>query len=110
VSDGYGDFCTIITREQGGSRSSAGYDAFRRKLREMDADAQREARKLRRQMRAEAIAFAAAAKKAGLPIDRVSAAGFVLALRDPEAAKNTGGSADEVEAWIAKQKAPVHAR
>jgi hypothetical protein len=86
MSDGYGDFCTIITRGQGGSRSSDGYDAFRRKLREMDRDAQREARKFRRQIRAEAIKFAAAARKAGLPVDRVNAAGFVLTLRDPEAA------------------------
>jgi hypothetical protein len=84
--------------------------AFRRALRSMDRDAQREARKFRRQMRAEAIEFAAAAGRAGLPIDRVNAAGFVLTLRDPEAAKSAGGSTDEVEAWIAKQTARAYAR
>jgi hypothetical protein len=32
----------------------------------------------------EVIEFAAAARKKGLPVDHVNAAGFVLTLRDPE--------------------------
>jgi hypothetical protein len=103
MSDGYSDFCTIITREQGGSRSSDGYDAFRRKLREMDRDAERQARKFRRQMQAEAIRLAAAARKAGLPVDRVNAAGFVLALPDHEAAKEA--TLTPLEVWKAKHRA-----
>jgi hypothetical protein len=77
-------------------------DEHARRLARMDRDTERRARKFRRRMRAEAIEFAVAARKAGLPIDRVSAAGIALTLGAPEPATKEA-TLTPLEAWKAKR-------